>query len=145
MKIVSLNTVIFVWILAVFLVACTTTGVDEEDVVAVRKVLAERADAIAAKDINRYRALFLPDYFDGKSSLEDVVSEMDQAFKAYDSIKLTMQKSPVDLKMNSARVIQRIVYDVAGGEKPLHGHETLLLRRVDGEWKISGGVQLGLL
>lgn len=127
------------------LAGCNTTQVSEEDVVAVRKVLAERAAAIEARDINRYQALFLSDYFDGKYKLEDVVSDMQSVFEKHKTVKLVMQKSPVNVTMNSARVIQRVVYEVDGVDKPIHGHETLLLRRIDGVWKISGGVELGLL
>jgi len=126
-------------------IACNTSAPNPEDVVAVRKVLAQRAEAIRSKDMESYKAVFMPDYFDGKYKYQDIIDEMTQAFATYESIDFTAQRAPVEVKMNSARVVQRIEYELKGREKPAREREILLLRRIEGEWKISGGVVLGLL
>ena len=138
-----LSSVFFVACL-VTLWGCNTSAPSPEDVIDVRKTLEKRAIAIRSKDIEAYRSVFLPDYFDGKYRLEDLVAEMEGMFSKYESIEFTAQKAPVETKMNSARVVQRIVYEATGREKPIHGREILQLRRIEGAWKISGGVYTGL-
>lgn len=123
---------------------CNTSAPNPDDVIDVRKTLSKRSQAIKDKDIEAYRSVFIPDYFDGKYRLEDLVSEMAAMFAKHESIEFTAQKAPVETKMNSARVVQRIIYDATGMEKPLHGREILQLRRINGEWLISGGVYTGL-
>lgn len=125
--------------------ACNTGETSQEDIIAVRKVIEQRAIAIRDKNLDLMRSLFVADYFDGKYRVDDVINELSEAFARYPSIELTQQKSPVDVKMNTARVVQRIVYDGEGFAKPLHGHEILFLRRINNEWKISNGVAVGVL
>ena len=133
-----------VLLLASGLLACNTSAPSPEDVIDVRKTLSKRSNAIKNKDIEAYRSVFIPDYFDGAYKLEGIVSEMEQMFASYESIDFTAQKAPVETKMNSARVVQRIVYEAKGRAKPIHGREILQLRRIKGEWLISGGVHTGL-
>jgi len=115
----------------------------EEDVVAVRKLMQARAEAIANKDIDAYARLIHPEYNDGRNTREMVIEDMRHAFATYDSIAFSYQKAPVELKMNTARVVQRIMYRV-NGDKTLHDHEVLILRKSDGRWMISGGITTGL-
>jgi hypothetical protein len=130
--------------LIIGLTACNTGAPNPEDVIDVRKTLSQRAKAIKEKNIDAYREVFMPEYFDGNYRREDLVNEMAALFAKYESIEFIAQKAPVETKMNSARVVQRIVYEFKGGDKPVHGREILQLRRIDGKWYISGGVYTGL-
>lgn len=134
-----------VMVLAALLAACNTGETSQEDIIAVRKVIEQRAIAIREKNLDKLRSLFVDDYFDGKYRVDDIVNELSAAYSQYPSIELTQQKSPVEVKMNTARVVQRIVYDGQGFAKPLHGQEILYLRRINNEWKISNGVAVGVL
>lgn len=126
------------------LIACNTSAPNPEDVIEVRKVLAKRAEVIKNKDIEGYRQLFMPDYFDGKYRLEDLVADMQGAFDKHQQVSIIQQRAPVETKMHSARVVQRVIYDLKGNDKPVESREILLLRKIDGSWKISGGVYVGL-
>ncbi|MDH5547104.1 MAG: nuclear transport factor 2 family protein [Gammaproteobacteria bacterium] len=128
----------------VFIQACNTGTPDPQDVADIRAVLAKRAEAIQAKDINAYRSVLHEEYFDGKYHLEDLISDMSRAFDHYASLEFRAQRAPVETKMNSARVVQSFVYQLEGREKPIEGREILLLRHFEDGWKISGGVYVGL-
>ena len=143
---VLISTVVMFAVLfvAAGLSGCNTSAPNPEDVIDVRKTLSKRSQAIRDKDIEAYRSVFIPDYFDGKYKRDDIVSEMAAMFTKYEHIEFTAQKAPVETKMNSARVVQRIVYEAKGMDKPIHGREVLQLRHVNGEWLISGGVYTGL-
>jgi len=117
----------------------------EQDLVEVRKVLEIRDKAIETADMALYRSVIYPEYFDGGATLEQILSEMEDAFAMGKKIEFTYQKSPVEFKMNTARVVQRIIYRIEGREKASHGHERLILRKIEGKWIISGGIQTGLL
>ena len=126
------------------LAACSSQVNTEQDVIEIRKVMEQRARAIVSKDIELYQSLFVVDYYDGHYRLPELIDDMRDNFQKYSKITLTFQRAPVELKMNSARVIQRLVYHAEGLDKPIHNHEKLLLRRIEGKWYISGGVQIGL-
>jgi len=137
---------IAVMLLSVIVAACSSNNDSrDQDLVDIRKVLEQRNNAIENKDLSLYKSLIFPEYFDGGASLEQILSEMEYAFKQHETIAFTYQKSPVEFQMNTARVVQRIIYRVAGEEKGRHGHERLILRKLDGKWIISGGIQTGLL
>ena len=116
----------------------------DDDVAAVRAVMELRAQAIANKDIKAYEAVFHPAYNDGRHSREDVIASMNEAFNKYDAIVFHYPKTTVELKMNTARIIQRIRYEFGEGIKDAHDHEHLMMRFSDGQWLISGGVAVGI-
>lgn len=118
--------------------------VSEEDVIAVRKVMEDRAKAIAAKDIELYKSLILDGYSEQSVTKAQIVGDMALKFQNYPGLKLTYQRSPVEVKMNTARVVGRVTYDVVGLEKPVQEQEILVLRRIDGKWFISGGININL-
>lgn len=129
-----------------FLIACDNTEQsNREATVAVKKIMAQRKQAIESKDINLYKSLILPDYNDGKSSYQEQIEFMQSVFTRYEKIEFTYQKSMVDIKMNSARMVGQISYKPKGADKPVWNHEITLFRRVDGKWYISGGINLGLI
>lgn len=113
--------------------------------VEVRKVMAQRKQAIESGDLDLYKSLILPEYNDGKSNHQEQVAYMKSLFERYKNIAFTYQKSKVDITMNSARMVGKISYKPEGSEKAAWDHETTLFRRVDGKWYISGGVNLGIL
>lgn len=141
---IKAHTLLGIFLLVLTIGGCNTSAPNPEDVIDVRKLLTKRAIAIKEKDIDAYRSVFMPDYFDGAYKLDDIVNEMAALFEKYEHIEFTAQKAPVETKMNSARVVQRIVYDIKGKEKTIQGREILQLRRFKGEWLISGGVFTGL-
>ena len=130
----------------IMLTACNRNDEESnrEATVAVKKIMAQRKQAIETKDFELYKSLILPEYDDGKSRYQDQIDFMQSAFERYEKIQFTYQKSTVDLKMNSARMVGKISYKPSGAEKPVWDHEVTLFRRVDGKWYISGGVSLGL-
>ena len=142
----SLQTLILLSFSLLGLFACQNQEQsNREATVEVRKVMAQRKQAIESKDINLYKSLLLPEYNDGKSKYEEQVAYMESLFERYKKITFTYQKSTVDLKMNSARMVGKISYKPEGSDKAVWDHETTLFRRVDGKWYISGGINLGLL
>ena len=125
--------------------ACSRdSGPTPEEVQAVKAVMEKRAVAIKNKDIEMYKDVFLKDYDDGHSNYQMIVAEMAENFKQYETIEFTYQRSPVDLKMNSARMVGKVSYKTNRMEKPVYNHERTLFRRVDGKWYISGGMATGL-
>lgn len=115
-----------------------------DDVAAVRALMEQRAQAIANKDIEAFRQLIHDEYNDGRNSKDDIVMYMEEVFAKYDKISLDYQKAPVELKMNTARVVQRLVYDINDGENKVHDHEHLILRKSNGVWQMFGGIKIGL-
>ncbi|MDH5377534.1 MAG: nuclear transport factor 2 family protein [Gammaproteobacteria bacterium] len=133
-------------VLVLLLSACEQPRDPKQDTVEIRKVLANRAKAIATKDLELYRSLFMPEYTDGQTTLNLIITDMKEAFERHPgSIKFTAQRAPVEFNLNTARVIQRISYEVEGMEKPIETREIVLLRLVGEQWLISGGVQIGLI
>jgi len=117
-----------------------------DDVAAVRAIMEQRAQAIANKDIGAFERLLHDEYNDGRNTKSAIVEDMTEVFNRYQSLHLNYQKAPVELKMNTARVVQRLEYQVNDGERTVHDHEHLMLRKTpDGAWKISGGIKVGLL
>jgi|GEM_PF-3177573 len=125
--------------------ACSPQSeVTEEDVIGVRKVMEDRAKAIAAKNITAYAAVFFDGYNERSVTKVQLVDDMAQKFEKYATLKLTYQRSPVEVKFNTARVVSRISYDVAGFEKPVYDQEILTFRRINDRWVIAGGVNPNL-
>ncbi|MDH5229199.1 MAG: hypothetical protein OEZ58_11595 [Gammaproteobacteria bacterium] len=115
----------------------------EADIIAVKKVMEKRAKALQSQDLQLFSALIYDAYDDGRSTKASIVAETEAAFKRYKHIKLNYQRSPVEFNMNTARLIQRISYQL--DEQPLiHEREILILRKINGEWLISAGVIAGL-
>jgi hypothetical protein len=148
MRFLRFNTVVLIGVIAVSLLALAGCSREpdkrEDDVAAVRAVMELRAQAIANKDIAAYEALFHPEYNDGRHSREEVIGSMNAAFENYDAMIFHYPKTTVELKMNTARIIQRIRYEFGEGIKDAHDHEHLMMRFSDGKWSISGGVSVGI-
>lgn len=134
----------FMLILMVVSGCSPQSEVTEEDVVGVRKVMEDRAKAIAAKNITAYAAVFFDEYNERSVTKAQLVDDMAQKFEKHATIKLTYQRSPVEVKFNTARVVSRISYEVAGFEKPIYDQETLTFRRINDRWVIAGGVNPNL-
>jgi len=120
------------------------SGPTPEEIQAVKAVMEKRAVAIRNKDIEMYKDVFLKDYDDGRGNYQMIVAEMAENFRLYDTIEFTYQRSPVDLTMNSARMVGNVSYKTNRMQKPVFDHEITLFRRVDGQWYISGGMAIGL-
>ncbi len=122
---------------------CSTYAPSEEDVADVRKVLELRKQAIETENIEAYGKLIIDDYFDGRLNKEQLIAEMQSIFDQYDEIKLTQQRAPVEIKKNTARVIQQVVYTAKGLEKPfIQLREKILVRNYKGQWLMSYGIDM---
>ncbi len=131
--------------LAIGTLGCSPQNVvSEEDEAAVRKVMADRAKAIAAKDIEGYKALISDTYNEQSVTKAQIVEDMAQKFQRYPGMKMTYQRSPIEVNMNTARVVGHVVFEVMGLEKPVQAQEILILRHIDDKWLISGGINIGL-
>lgn len=129
----------------VLLTGCENTEEsNREATVAVKKIMSLRKQAIESKNLELYKSLILPEYNDGKSDYKDQVEFMKSAFERFDKIEFTYQKSPVDITMNSARMVGKVSYKPTGAQALVWDHESTLFRRVDGRWYISGGIIIGL-
>jgi len=126
-----------------FLNACNKSNVVSPETIAqVKAVMEKRAQAIKNKDMELFKQVFLPDYNDGKNTYQDIVEGMAENFRNYESIAFTYQRSPVDLSMNSARMVGTVSYQGNSMDKAVFDHEITQFRRVDGQWYISGGVNV---
>ena len=110
----------------------------------VKLVMETRQKAIQTKDIELYKQTVFPGYSDGGVNFDGLIEEMQDAFKRYESITFTYQRSAVDMDMNSARMVGQISYQATGMEKPVYAQERTIFRRVDGKWTISAGIQTGM-
>lgn len=124
---------------------CDTRKDRSVDIALIYEMLEKRKQAVAQKDIQLYQSVFLPDYSEYGISINDIVGEMQQLFSAHDSISLAYPRTRPDVKMNSARVIHTVVYKFSGQQPTISIKETLLVRKVSGDWYISGGMKMGFL
>lgn len=111
----------------------------------VRAVMEMRQQAIRTKDIELYKQVFLPDYDNLGVTFDTLIEVMQANFDNNKTIEFTFRRSMVDMAMNSARMVGDISYKIDGMDKPIISQERTIFRRVDGKWKISGGVKVNLL
>jgi len=116
----------------------------KEEFIAVKKVMVERMEAINNHDIEAYRKLFIPDYKDGGNDINMLVADMQAHFENYPDLTFSYIKNPMNYKMNTARMTQRISYNSSKLKKPIYHHESTIFRKVNGQWRISGGIAVGL-
>ncbi len=124
------------------LTGCESAKPTKADRDEVRAVMEMRQKAIQTKDIDLYKQAFLPTYSDGGVSFDTLIEVMQTNFDNNAAIEFTFRRSMVDMTMNSARMVGDITYNVKGWEKPIYDQERTIFRRVDGVWKISGGVKV---
>jgi len=134
----------FVLMIALSLYGCDRTKDISQDVEIIRSIIKQRAVAIANKDIVFYRSLFLPEYKDIGVTQDQVVAAMEKNFKQYQHMTFEHQGSPVEITMNTARIVHQITYRVEGLDKPIYDREILYFRRVDDQWYMSAGVKVNL-
>ena len=127
------------------LLSCGSTVSQREDIVAVKKVMAQRKQAIESHDLALYQQLLLPAYADHNTDYQTQVENIKSLFTRYHKIDLTYQLSPVEISGQSARVAGTISYKLNELDKPIYIHETTLFRKLNGKWYISGGVSLDKL
>jgi len=108
----------------------------------VRAVMEMRQKAIQNKDIDLYKQVIIPDYNDAGVNFKTLVEVMQANFDNNASIEFRFKRSMVDMSMNSARMVGQISYIVSGAEEPVYDQEITIFRRVNGQWKISGGIKV---
>ncbi|MDH3327334.1 MAG: nuclear transport factor 2 family protein [Gammaproteobacteria bacterium] len=127
------------------LVGCDQGGnTVKEEKALVKQVMEMRQKAIQTQDIELYKQVIFPGYKDKGVDFDGIIAEMQEIFDRYENIEFTYQRSTVDMDMNSARMVGNISYQATGMEKPVYDQERTIFRRVDGQWKISAGIQSGL-
>ncbi len=141
-----LKKALFFYLLSVLVLSgCDTRKDRSVDIALIYEMLEKRKQAVAQKDIQSYQGVFLPDYNEHGISINDIVGEMQQLFSAHESISLVYPRTRPDVKMNSARVIHTVVYKFSDQQPTISIKETLLIRKVSGNWYVSGGMKTGLL
>jgi len=131
--------------LLILVTACDTNQDRSEDIALIYQLLDKRKLAVAQKDIKLYQSVFLPDYDEYGISNEDIGFEMQQLFSRHESIVLSYPHTRPVIKMNSARIIHTVVYTFSEKLPKLSFQETLLLRKSNDIWYISGGIKPGML
>jgi len=139
---------IFVFFLLLFLLilvtACDTNKDRSEDIAMIYELMDKRKSAVAQQDIELYKSVFLPDYSEYGISNEDIEMEMQQLFSKHESIVLSYPRTRPNIKMNSARIIHTVLYTFSEKLPTLSFQETLLLRKSNDIWYISGGIKPGM-
>ena len=135
---------VFVFLGLVLLIACDRQAPIEASVEEVKQVLAVREQAIESKDLELYKSIILKDYSENGMTYDDIVFDIEMLFAKEGDIEYTYQKARPSVTMNSARVVHNVEYKFVAPEKFLRAHETLYMRKVGGQWFISGGMTLGL-
>ncbi|MBL1259252.1 MAG: hypothetical protein COB33_001825 [Thiotrichaceae bacterium] len=128
----------------VFLSACEFEVPVEESIAGVDKILEIRKQAIDNKDMDLYKSILLPEYSSSGVPLDNVIGDLERLFSTEEQIEFIYQKAPPSIAMNTARVIHMIEYKLTPSGKSKKMRETIHLRRVNGQWFISGGIILGL-
>ena len=126
------------------LYGCDRTKDISQDVEIIRSIIEQRAVAIANNDITLYRNLFLPEYNDIGVTRDQLVAVMERNFKQYPQLTFEHGGSPIEITMNTARIVHQITYRGEGLDKPVYDRELLYFRRVDGQWYMSAGVKVDL-
>ncbi len=132
------------FIISVFLIGCDVEVPVEESIAGVDKVLEIRKQAIDNKDLALYKSVLLSDYSSSGVPYESVVDDIKRLFATDEKIEFIYQNAQPSIAMNSARVTHMIEYHFSPSGKSAKIRETIHLRRIDGEWFISGGITLGL-
>ncbi|VAW87558.1 hypothetical protein MNBD_GAMMA17-68 [hydrothermal vent metagenome] len=128
----------------VFISGCEVEVPVEESIAGVDKILEIRKQAIENKDIALYKSILLPEYSSSGVPLDNVIGDLERLFSTEEQIEFIYQKAPPSIAMNTARVIHMIEYKLTPSGKSKKMRETIHLRRVNGQWFISGGIILGL-
>lgn len=140
----KLTGLLFIIFSLAFSVSCGQPETPAEDVVAVKKLMAARKEAIEAGDLEKYKQLFLSDYYDGANRLDGLIQDMQRVMGKHKHLQFTYQKGSIDFRRSSARMVGNVSYSSEQLDKPVYHHETTMFRKVDGKWYISGGVATGL-
>jgi len=127
------------------IIACSQEVESRKDVhTDLKKIMEKRKLAIESKDMEAYKKLFFLEYLDGGVNYETIIQDMQNQFSDHDKIAFTYEKSPMNYKMNTARMVSTVSYQTEKMEKPVYHQEKTMFRRVGGQWYISGGVAVGL-
>ncbi len=135
---------VLVLIIVLSLSGCDRSKDISQDVAMIRSIIDQRAVAIASNDIMLYRNLFLPEYNDIGVTRDQLVAVMERNFKQYQPMTFEHGGGPIEIIMNTARIVHQVTYRGEGLDKPMHDREILYFRRVDGQWYMSAGVKVDL-
>lgn len=116
----------------------------EQSIAEVDKILEVRKQAIDNKDLTLYKTIILPEYSSSGVLYETVIEDIERLFDTEETIEFKYQKAQPTIAMNTARVTHMIEYRFTPSEKSDKIRETIMLRRVNGQWYLSAGITLGM-
>jgi hypothetical protein len=121
------------------LLGCTTAEPDQQ---AIRDLLAERQQALNARNLERYVAILSPGYRDKGLDYAGKRTELAQTLASWDEINFTADPYRITIQGSSARAkgTYRLRVARSGKKLELGGEEELRLAREAGTWKITGGL-----
>jgi len=135
---------IFTLLGGLLITGCESKKPSRAELNEVKQVMEKRQQAIHNKDIELYKQVIFSGYSDGGVNYDAIIADMQDKFDRYDKIEFTFQRSTVDMKMNSARMVGQVSYKGSGMDKPVYDQERTIFRKVDGKWQISAGIKVGL-
>jgi hypothetical protein len=141
----SIAVVITLLLGQLILVACSSQPDRSTDIAAIYQLLSLRETAIERKDIEAYKKLLFKDYSENGQGVAELVDDMRRTFANHETIDVGQPRTRPSITMNTARVIHSITFRMTGDDRSVTIYETLLLRKVEGQWAISGGIRTGLL
>ena len=121
----------------VFLLACQVS-VEEK----IYQMLNRRQEALQKRDLSLYLSCISRAYQDEEEDFKGVEKRIDGYFKTFDGIAYSSWDRSVEIKGNTATVIQQFYLEAEkGGKKNRYsGKEVLFLTKEGKEWKIIKGL-----
>jgi len=131
-------------ICGIMLTACNTQKDYTQDIAKIYKVLERRAQAVTQQDLKLYDSIIFTEYTSSGIHRDLVLDDLKLTFEKFPDIQLEMPRIRPDVKRQSARIMQSAYYRVSINSPVIEIKETLMFRRIDGVWYISGGITMGL-
>jgi len=123
---------------------CDTRKDYSADIEAIYQVLEVREQAVADKNLELYDGIIFSEYSDRGVKRTLVLEDIKLTFEQYPDLGLQMPRIRPDVKRNSARIMQSSFYRSEASKPEVQIQETLMFRKMEGRWYISGGIALGL-
>jgi len=135
---------IFMLLISGMLAACNTQKDHTLDIAEIYKVLERRAQAVTNRDLKLYDSIIFTEYSSSGIHRDVVLDDLKLTFEKFPDIQLKMPRIRPDVKLQSARIMQTAYYRAGIDSPVVEIKETLMFRRVKGQWYISAGIVMGL-
>jgi len=126
----------FLFLIGLFFFACTDINQAE-----LKTLLEARDSSISQKDIKHYSSLLSLPYLKGEGHIK--VEEMKKIFKRFDSVEMQSRDREIRMLNDESAICEQtyVLKVFADGEwREIVQREQLTFEKVDGSWKISGGI-----